>query len=41
MKKDCYKCSYFHKEKVRGKTKYYCHDRDCYVNPLEPECNYD
>ena len=41
MKNNCYRCGYFRKLKSGGKIRYYCEDRDCTVDPNEPECNYD
>lgn len=38
---NCYSCGYCKKEKVKGKTRYYCQDRDCIIDPNEPECKYD
>lgn len=41
-KTSCFYCGYFKKEKQKdGSVRYYCHDRDCTVDPYEPECNYD
>ena len=38
MKNSCFYCGYFRKEKD-GRN--YCNDRDCTVDPHDPECNYD
>ena len=38
----CYRCGYLKKGHTKnGKTYYYCEDRDCTVDPDEPECNYN
>ena len=38
----CLYCGYCRKEKdEEGNTQYYCNDRDCTVDPYDPECNYD
>ena len=38
----CYRCGYFREEKKSdGSVRNYCNDRDCTVDPCEPECNYD
>lgn len=38
----CYRCGYFREEKrPDGSTRNYCNDRDCTVDPCEPECNYE
>lgn len=31
----CYNCGYCRSEGDR----FYCNDRDCYVDPNEPDCN--
>ena len=39
---DCYSCGYFREEtRPDGSTRNYCNDRDCTVDPFEPDCNYD
>ena len=35
---NCFGCGYLQKEED---ARYYCNDRDCRVDPYEPECNYD
>ena len=37
----CKSCGYF-REEVRsdGSIRNYCNDRDCTVDPDDPECNY-
>ena len=41
MKDSCFHCGYFREEKLsNGNIRYYCNDRDCTVDPYEPECNY-
>lgn len=38
---NCFGCGY-HRVKMAGNIPYhYCADRDCRVDPHEPECNYD
>lgn len=38
----CYKCGYFRElKRSDGKIRKYYNDRDCTVDPLDPECNYD
>lgn len=37
MKTNCFGCGYLQKEEDAC---YYCNDRDCRVDPYEPECNY-
>ena len=38
----CYHCGYFCEEKrPDGSIRYYCKDRDCTVDPYDPECNYE
>ena len=40
MSKSCFHCGYCRKEKDEDSgTLYYCADRDCYVDPFEPDCN--
>ena len=36
----CHGCSYF-KEMENGEIINYCNNKDCRVDPYEPECNYD
>ena len=38
MMTNCFRCGYFRKE---GGTRYYCSDRDCTVDPNDPDCRYD
>lgn len=39
---NCFKCGYFKKLKEsNGRIRNYCDDRDCTVNPYDPDCNYD
>ena len=41
MRGNCYSCGYLKEEKNKdGSTRYYCNDRDCIVDPYDPECNY-
>lgn len=41
MKDCCLYCSYYAEHKrPDGTTRHYCADRDCTVDPYEPECNY-
>lgn len=36
---NCFYCSYYCKEKrTNGSIRHYCNDRDCTVDPFEPEC---
>lgn len=38
----CFGCSCFQKlKRSDGSIRNYCNDRDCTVDPYEPECNYD
>jgi hypothetical protein len=38
----CYGCTYFREEKCGGGTvRPYCNDKDCTVDPYDPECNYN
>ena len=40
--KSCYYCGYFRKEtRPNGSIRYYCEDRDCTIDPNDPECNYE
>ena len=37
----CYGCSYYKKEtRINGSIRHYCNDKDCTVDPYDPECNY-
>jgi len=39
---NCYYCGWFKEEiKSDGTIRNYCNDRDCTVDPNEPECNYE
>ena len=38
--RNCYCCGYYKEEKSNGSIRPYCNDRDCTVDPLDPECNY-
>lgn len=37
----CYGCSYFQELDYTGKEWNYCSDKDCRVDPTEPDCNFD
>ena len=38
----CFPCGYYREERrPDGSLSCYCEDRDCTVDPYEPECNYD
>ena len=40
--RNCFGCGYHKMEKdSKGISYHYCSDRDCRVDPHEPECNYD
>lgn len=42
MKNNCYRCGYFRKlKRADGSIRNYCNDKDCTVDPTDPECNYD
>jgi hypothetical protein len=42
MKSSCFYCGYYKEEKrANGTTRHYCNDKDCTVDPYDPECNYD
>lgn len=42
MRNSCFSCGYYREEKREdGSIRHYCNDRDCTVDPCEPECNYD
>lgn len=36
---NCFRCGYLKEEKRNGETVYYCNDRDCIVDPNEPDCS--
>ena len=39
---NCYNCGYFRKlKRADGSIRNYCDDKDCTVDPTDPECNYD
>ena len=38
--KNCLRCSYLQKESGDSYY-YYCHDKDCIVDPYDCPCNYD
>lgn len=38
-RKQCFNCSYVTVVKVGKMKRYYCNDRDCTVDPFEPECD--
>ena len=41
-KRCCFYCGYYKKEtREDGSIRHYCNDRDCTVEPHDPECNYD
>jgi hypothetical protein len=41
-KRSCFYCGYYKKEtREDGSIRHYCNDRDCTVEPHDPECNYD
>ena len=41
MKRNCFCCGYFKKlKRSNGTIRNYCDDRDCTVDPYDPECNY-
>ena len=38
----CHSCGYYRKEKYsNGTVRHYCNDRDCTVDPYDPECQYN
>ncbi len=40
--RNCFGCGYHRIMKdSKGNSYHYCNDRDCEVDPHEPECNYD
>ena len=40
--RSCFYCGYYRKEtREDGSIRHYCNDRDCTVEPHDPECNYD
>ena len=42
MRHSCFSCGYYRKEKSPdGSVLDYCHDRDCIVDPYEPECEFN
>ena len=42
MKSNCHYCGYYREEKQEnGSIRCYCSDKDCTVDPYDPECNYD
>ena len=41
-KGSCFYCGYLKEIKLpNGGTRYYCSDKDCTVDPNDPDCNYD
>lgn len=36
----CYTCGYCKKEEWSGEVQYYCNDRDCIIDPTDPDCNW-
>lgn len=41
-KTSCFNCPYYKQlKKDNGELRNYCADKDCTVDPYEPECNYD
>lgn len=39
---NCFRCGYFKREKQKnGSIRNYCDDRDCTVDPYDPECRYE
>lgn len=41
-KSSCHACGYFKEfKRTDGSVRLYCSDRDCTVDPYDPECNYD
>ena len=39
MKNSCYCCGYFRElKRADGSIRNYCNERDCTVDPYEPEC---
>ena len=39
---NCYRCGYFRELRRKdGSTRNYCSDKDCTVDPYDPECNYE
>ena len=40
-KSNCYHCGYFRERRSDGSIYNYCSDRDCIVDPYEPECDYE
>ena len=42
MRNSCLSRGYYRKEKrTDGSIRHYCNDRDCTVDPCEPECNFN
>ena len=42
MKNNCYCCGWFKElKRTDGSIRNYCDDRDCTVDPYDPECNYN
>ena len=42
MKGSCFHCGWYREEKrANGTIRHYCNDKDCTVDPYDPECNYD
>lgn len=38
----CFYCGYFRRlKRSDGSIRDYCNDRDCTVDPNDPECNYN
>ena len=38
----CFNCPYYRKlRRDNGTFRNYCEDKDCTVDPYDPECNYD
>lgn len=42
-KSNCFLCGYFREERdsSTGRVRNYCNDKDCTVDPYDPECNYE
>ena len=42
MKNSCYNCGYFREfKRPDGSILKYCKDKECAVDPYDPECNYE
>ena len=42
MKTNCFYCGWYKEIKqADGSIRHYCNDRDCTVDPCEPECQYE